>query len=180
MAALVARLRAADRVTHVDLRCQSREPLGPVVRAFPALVGLRCNASDLPALLAEEAPTLRALSITMARWDTRVLELVLHVPALRHFRLDFPLEATHLSELVRHPVMGRLTSLDLSTPSPGSLLDHLEKLQPLRRIELSAQRMSDRTRARLRAALPQANLDADEVDRMALDLATVGWCSGTR
>jgi hypothetical protein len=179
-AALVAKLRAAERVTHVDLRCQSREPLGPVVRAFPALVGLRCKASDLPALLAEEAPTLCALSITMARWDTRVLELVLRAPAVRHLELGFSLESTHLFELMRHPMMGRLTSLGLSTPSPGSLLDHLDELRPLRRIELSARRLTDRTRARLQAALPQANIDADEVDRMALDFATVGWCSGTR
>ena len=188
VARVAAELGAAEAVTHVELCRQRRGPEPPVAASFPALRGLACAEGELPDLLARGADRLRCLAVKGWAHLDETLALAARAPHLRHLGLrrgswDVP----GLERLFAHPIMDRLTSLDLSEDAIGSVFPYRELLglrsgwQYLRRLCLP--RYNPGLGA-LQAAFDECPevtfVGYDRREVMALDLETCGWAESMR
>ncbi|WP_437818856.1 hypothetical protein [Sorangium sp. So ce1078] len=104
----------ADRVSHLTVTSREARALGA---SFPDLLALACYARALDRWLAAPLPRLTRLTL---RWEPSGLSSVLaaldpaRLPALQHLALwNVPLDAKSASAVIDHPLIARLTSLDL-------------------------------------------------------------------
>ncbi len=172
----------AQRVTHLALQTQDprAEPL-PLARCFPAVRGLRCSARELPALLAEGAPTLESLVVTAeAGWVEGVLDLALRAPALRHLGLWHAApNAEQAERLVAHPLLPRLASLELFDVAHAARLPfEVLARAPVPVLHLCHHQVPPE---RLAAAGPRARgVGWDRREAIARDFQSTGWGGGAR
>ncbi|WP_437737076.1 hypothetical protein [Sorangium sp. So ce1335] len=133
-----------DRVSHLAVTSRAGRALGA---CFPELHALACYARGLDRWLA--APLPRLLHLTV-RWEPATLSSVLaaldatRLPSLQHVALwDTPLDAKSTALVLDHPVIARLTRLDLWSqiaPQRGmyeAVLLRRRELQHLERLVLA-------------------------------------------
>jgi len=188
MAQLLSELGAASRVSHLALRTQREgEPHVAIATAFPELRGLSCRVKELAQLLAEGAPALRSLVVCGDAWDPHVMEMAMHVPRLSHLGLFYtPTQPADLARLGEHPLMNRITSLEIFSTNDArgfpfdALLEKRDAFRYLRRIYLAGHIVMPDTRARF-ADWPEVEFVTwDRRETMAHDFWTTGWGADAR
>ncbi len=188
MAKTLDAVGASELVTHLELRTQNeRATLPPVSAAFPSLVGLACDADEVPALLARGAPALRALAVRGKRFRTTTLDLALRAPRLRHLALHHaPTTGAAIEELAMHPILDRLTSLEIFATNHArsfpftSVLERREAFAYLRRFYLAGHLVADDVVKRF-DDWPEVELVTwDRRETMAWDFEMFGWGAAAR
>jgi hypothetical protein len=192
MAETLAKLGAAARVTHLELRTNElHAEHAPLARSFPALRGLTCADHELAPLLAEGAPRLRSLVVTHP-WDqphaaieARLPNVAL--PDLRHFGLFHgPCSAEDLAVIAAHPMLGSLASLEIFSLNDATrfafdaLLERRDAWAHLRRVLVTGHLVPDDIKRRF-ATWPEVEfVGYDRREVIAFDFETRGWAAGAR
>jgi hypothetical protein len=187
MAQVLGELGVARRVSHIELRTQRKgEVHVPIAEAFPALRGLGCSARELPTLLSHGAPELRSLVLHGDVWEPRVLDLCARAPKLRHLGLHAATRPEDLARLAAHPVMDRITSLEIFSTNDAArfpfdvLRSKRDAFAYLSRIWLAGHLVAPKVVAGLHD-WPEVELVTwDRRETIALDFHTIGWGAAAR
>jgi hypothetical protein len=188
MAQVLREVGAAPLVSHLELRTQKTDETPvPIGAAFPSLRGLSCRADEVARLLSRGAPELRALIVRGGVWEPHVVDLAARLPKLGHLGLfHATTKEANLARLASHPVMDRITSLEIFSTNHASqfpfdaLLERRDAFAYLQHIYLAAHLVPEDVRRRFED-WPEVELVTwDRRETMALDFQTTGWGAAAR
>lgn len=179
--AAVERARTVDALSHVLLTPLRATPVRG--EPPPRLLALTGAWTALEPWLREPAamPTLEALTLLNAHgrpgdWLDRLGAL----PELRHLGVW---DLDEVQSLLRHPLIGRLDSLDLFSMKPGPILALVDaerdRLGKLRRLFLPGHLVTPDVRSQFND-LPARFVSHDRLEVLGHDLMRLGYPSGCR